>query len=625
MCGIAGIAAFRDSAPPRIEQLKAMCDTIVHRGPDQDGMDICDNVALGMRRLSIIDLKGGRQPIFNEDKSISTVFNGEIYNFRELRQNLKKKGHSFKTQTDTEVIVHAYEEHGDNFPTHLNGMFAIALHDRKQQKIVLARDHLGIKPLYYYFDPNYLVFGSEIKVLLASNIVPRELNLSALQDFIAWEYIPGEDTLFKNIRKLRPAEMLSIDLKTPECQPQAFWDVPEDNEKDQVSVEEWLERVDEKIKQCVTRQLVSDVPLGAFLSGGVDSSLIVSAMNGAKTFSIGFDDPTYNELHWARKAAAHLGAAHIDEVIQPEITNLFEHLIYFLDDPIGDFSIFPTYLVSKLARKHVTVVLSGDGGDELFGGYETYIADQKARQYQILPAIIRKTLITPLIHHLKPSPAKKGIINKAKRFVEGLENPEALSHARWRMFIGEEGRKSLFSQEALSEMHTTPEDHIQELFYRARGRQPINQSLYVDMKSYLCDNILVKVDRMSMAVSLESRVPFLDPELVEMAFQIPDRFKVKSDKTKILLKQVAARHVPRECVYRPKEGFSIPIKDWLGQELRPVMEDLLSQDTLRKDGLFKTTTVEKLKQQHLTGLQNHSHILWGLMVFQAWKKRWAEI
>jgi asparagine synthase (glutamine-hydrolysing) len=626
VCGIAGIAAFDGGVQPTIEQLRGMCDTIVHRGPDEEGLDIQNGVALGMRRLSIIDLTGGSQPIFNEDRSIRTVFNGEIYNFKELRRALKAKGHRFTTSCDTEVIVHAYEEFGPLFPDHLNGMFAIALHDSKLRKLILARDHIGIKPLFYAFNGHHLVWGSEIKVLLASKLVQRILNLDALGEFLAWEYVPGAKTLFTGIHKLEPGAMLEIDLERPDCTPKYFWDIPMGSErgKDARSDAEWESLVDEKIDECVRRQMVSDVPLGAFLSGGVDSSLVVNAMGRAETFSIGFDDPSYNELAWARKVARHLGVNHKDKIIQPDVGKLFDHLMYYMDDPIGDFSIFPTYLVSQHARQYVTVALSGDGGDELFGGYETYLAEQKARQYHMIPAPLRKLALEPIIATLKPRAAKKGLINKAKRFIEGLGHPKALSHARWRIFLGEAMRDRLFTADARQELTTPAGEHIITLFRRAGSRQPLNRSLYVDVKSYLVDNCLVKTDRMSMAVSLEARVPLLDKELVELAFQVPDRFKVDKGKTKVMLKSVAARHVPTECVYRPKEGFSIPIKNWLGMELKPLMEDLLDPKRIAAEGVFQAAAIEEMKEQHLTGIANHSHVLWSLMVFQAWRRRWLE-
>jgi asparagine synthase (glutamine-hydrolysing) len=623
MCGIAGVAALNGSPPPTLEQLKVMCDTIYHRGPDQDGMHVQDGVALGMRRLSIIDLSGGRQPIFNQARTILTVFNGEIYNFRELRRDLEAKGYKFATKTDTEVIVYAYEEYGADFPKYLNGMFAIALHDTVKQKLFLVRDHLGIKPLYYSYNSRYLVWGSEIKVLLASGLVDRTLDLDALGEYFAWEYVPGKATLFKDIRKLEAGEMLEIDLQQPQCEPRPFWDVPTPSEM-MLSPSEWADRVEAQIQKSVEMQLVSDVPLGAFLSGGVDSSLIAACMGRAKTFSIGFDDPSYNELGWSQKVANHLNMDHITEVIRPNVGELFDHLMYFMDDPIGDFSIFPTYLVSKLARQHVTVSLSGDGGDELFGGYETYLADEKARQYQRIPAIFRHGLIEPIIKSLKPRPAKKGLVNKAKRFIEGLEHPADLSHARWRIFAGDAIRQALFTPSAQQQLVSPAAAHILDLFERAGNRQPLNRSMYVDVKSYLSDNILVKVDRMSMAVSLESRVPFLDPDVVELAFQVPDQLKVADGTTKVLLKSVAARRIPSECIYRPKEGFSIPIKNWLCNEFRPLMEDLLSPKEIQNQGIFQPQTIERLKQEHLAGVANHSHILWSMIVFQSWRKQWLE-
>ncbi len=624
MCGIAGIAVFGDAPAPEWSQLRSMCDTIIHRGPDDDGMDIQENVAMGMRRLSIIDLAGGKQPIFNEDRSIRTVFNGEIYNFRELRRELESSGHHFSTQSDTEVVVHAYEEYGKAFVRRLNGMFAFALHDMRRRRLLLVRDPIGIKPLYYAFDRKRLVWGSEIKALLASHHIERELDVDALGEFMAWEYVPGPGTLFKGICKLGPGELIEIDLDRPNCVPEIYWDVPAVGENLTMSLREWQEAVDTKLRECVNRQLVSDVPLGAFLSGGVDSSLVTAFMGEAKTFSIGFDDPSYSELKWSQKVAEHLGVRHETEIIKPDVVSLFEQLIYFMDDPIGDFSIFPTYLVSRLARKHVTVCLSGDGGDELFGGYESYLADEKARQYERIPGWLRKGLVAPAIRSLKPRPAKKGLINKAKRFMEGLEHPEIFSHARWRVFAGDNWRERLFTPGALAAMSRPAGAHIVELFQRAGERQPLNRSLYVDLKSYLVDNILVKVDRMSMAVSLEARVPYLDTELVELAFRMPDCFKVADGETKVLLKQVASHHVPRECIYRPKEGFSIPIKNWLNMDLRPKMEELLNPEKLANQGLFNPETVNRLKLEHRSGMANHSHILWSLMVFQAWRKRWME-
>ncbi len=625
MCGIAGIAAFDAATTPRMPELVAMCDSIRHRGPDADGLQILDQVALGMRRLSIIDLAGGSQPMANEDGSVRVVFNGEIYNYRELRSELRRAGHVFATNSDTEVLVHAYEEYGDSFPARLNGMFAFALHDRRRNRLLLARDHLGVKPLFYFASSRELVWGSEIKALLASGRVPRELDIDALGEFFAWEYVPGRGTLFRHIRKLEAGHMLVVELGKPAIMPVCFWDIPTDAEETDSDFDTWSARVDEKIIECVQRQLVSDVPLGAFLSGGVDSSLVVAAMGKANTFSIGFDDPSYNELEYSQAVAKHLGVSHTTQTIEPRVVDLFDHLMHFMDDPIGDFSIFPTYLVSRLARDHVTVSLSGDGGDELFGGYETYLANQRARQYRHIPAVMRRNIIEPILQGMKPRPEKKGLINKAKRFIEGMQEPESLGHARWRIFLSDARRAALFTPDAARAMNRNSGAHIESLYAKAAALQPLNQSLYVDTRSYLVDNCLVKTDRMSMAVSLEARVPLLDVELAELSFRIPDRYKIRRGETKAVLKHIAARKVPRHCVYRRKEGFSIPIKHWLGTQFRPLLDVATERSVIESQGLFEYSTIDRLKAEHLAGVANNSHILWSLIVFDNWRNKWLEV
>ena len=623
MCGIAGVVNFNNSPAISHSLLENMVNTLYHRGPDETGMAIHGSAALGMRRLSIIDLSGGSQPIYNEDKTIWTVFNGEIYNFPDLKKDLQSKGHLFKTNSDTEVIVHGYEEYGLDFPKHLNGMFAIALHDTRKNKFILVRDHVGIKPVFYSFTNKRIVFGSEIKAILESKLVEKELNMNALGEFLSWEYIPGESTLLKSINKLEAGKLIEIDLAKPQCNPKEYWDIPYYNgNESSLSESEWIEKIDWQISKSTKMQMISDVPLGAFLSGGVDSSLIAASMGNAQTFSIGFDDPTYNELNWARKVADHLGVDHKDEIIKPDVLDMFDHLMQYMDDPIGDFSIFPTYLVSKLARKHVTVSLSGDGGDELFGGYETYLANHKANQFQRIPSFIRKGMIEPTINSINPTAKKKGLVNKAKRFVEGLQYEDGLSHARWRLFAGDALKQTMFTPDSFNSIDVSSSHHILKLFDKAGDRGSLNRSLYVDMKSYLVDNILTKVDRMSMAVSLEARVPFLDPDVVDLAFQIPESLKTNANTTKIILKKVAAKHVPQECIYRPKEGFSIPIKNWLNNEFKPLMDNLLSEEKIKSDGIFEPEMIRRLKYEHRSGKENHSHILWGLIVFHDWKKRW---
>ena len=608
-----------------------MCDTLVHRGPDEEGLLVDGGVALGIRRLSIIDLEGGHQPLHNEDRTVRVIFNGEIYNYRELRRELEGLGHRFHSATDGEVIPHLWEEYGCDFVHHLNGMFAIALHDTIRRRFLLVRDRLGIKPLYYDLGRRRLVFGSEIKALLASGLVPRELDIDSLGQFLAWEYVPSPHTLLRSVRKLEPGGMLDLDLDTFESREWRWWDVPHAGAVGSQSTgtdishseADWGEAVDAAVREAVHRRLVADVPLGAFLSGGVDSSLIVADMGRTTAFSIGFREQGYSEIEWSRRVARHLDVDHRVAILEREMVDEFDHLMHFMDDPIGDFSIFPTYLISRHARSEVTVALSGDGGDELFGGYETYVAQERARLWRRLPAWLRHGVVERLAGRLRPRPQKKGSINKLRRFVEGLGHPEALAHARWRLFVGEALQRELFTADAYGALESGVEDHISSLFEAAGVRSEVDKGLYVDMRSYLSDNCLVKVDRMSMACSLEVRVPFLDHEVVELAFQIPSILKVSGGSTKPLLKSVAARHVPRECVYRPKEGFSMPMKHWLGAEGRPLMEGLLHPDRLRSEGVFRPDTVQRLKQEHLTGRENHSHVLWSLMVFQDWRERWA--
>jgi len=625
MCGIAGVASIAGRASIEIGRLRAMTDSLLHRGPDETGSEICDGVALGMRRLSIIDLEGGSQPLYNEDRTIRVVFNGEIYNYRELRRGLEARGHRLVTQTDGEVIPHLWEELGPKFPTVLNGMFAIALHDVRSQRFVLVRDHFGIKPLYYAWVDGRLVFGSEVKAVLAAGIVPRELDLDALGEFLSWEYVPAPRTLLRGVRKLLPGGALELDLTGGKLKESAWWELPAANGVAGLpaSEREWEEAIDAKVHEVVRRQLVSDVPLGAFLSGGVDSSLVVAAMGAAQTYSIGFDDPTYDETGCSRQVATHLGVNHTVEVIRPDAMALFSELMQYMDDPIADVSIFPTYLVSRLARQEVKVALSGDGGDEVFGGYETYAAQSAARLWGRVPGPARDMLARLVTGRIRPTASKKGLVNTALRFLEGAGHDPRLGHARWRLFAGESLRQELFTPDARAAMPTPVGDHVLRLADEAGRRGEVDRGLYVDLRSYLADNCLVKVDRMSMACSLEVRVPLLDPELVALAFQVPERYKVAGHRTKVLLKRVAARHVPRQCVYRRKQGFSVPMKQWLNHEFRPLVDELLAPDRLRREGIFRVDTVERLKAEHRRQEQNHSHVLWALVVFQDWRVRWS--
>ncbi len=623
MCGICGFVYPHGDHPIDEMLLRKMCTVIAHRGPDDEGYYTDERAALGMRRLSIIDLVTGDQPVANEDESLWLVFNGEIYNYRILHAELEKKGHRFATRSDTEVIVHAYEEYGDRCVEKFNGMFAFALWDTRREKLLIARDHLGIKPLYYWVGGDGLVFGSELKCLVAHPLVPTEIDLVALDQFLTLEYIPSPRTIFKEVRKLPPGHLLIYE--GGEVRVQQYWDVPvRDVPQDEDTAAEMLR---ELIDEAVRIQLMSDVPLGAFLSGGIDSSTVVAAMArssdaAVKTFSIGFDDATYNELPYARGVARRYATDHTEEILQPEIADLAERLLRHLDEPFGDFSIFPTYLVSQVARQKVKVVLSGDGGDELFGGYDTYVAQAMDSLYRYLPKRLRQDILPALFARIPPRPEKKGLINKAKRFIEGASLPDSLQHTRWMMFMTQADKADLYTPEMRAALNGDSSAAIMESYFANRaGFSPLSQQQYVDIKTYLVDDILTKVDRMSMAVSLEARVPLLDYRIVELAVNLPARMKLYRGQTKRILKKAMADRLPEAVLTKPKQGFSIPLKNWLRAELKPMMLDLLSSESIFRRGLFSAETIAAWIDEHLNGEANHSHRLWALMVFELWNRQ----
>lgn len=623
MCGICGVVYCDREQQVEQSLLKNMCDAIVHRGPDDEGFYVNKHVGLGMRRLSIIDLSTGKQPISNEDGKIWIVFNGEIYNHKEIRKELERLGHRFKTQTDTEAIVHAYEEFGENCVQKLNGMFAFAIWDQQKNLMFLARDRVGIKPLYYFFDKKRLIFSSELKSILQAGEIPRRIDLQALDNFLTLEYIPAPLSIFQDIRKLAPGHTLTF--KNNDVWVRNYWDV--ELKTNGAELGELKESLRDLLQDAVKLRLMSDVPLGAFLSGGVDSSTIVALMaqvmdQPVKTFSIGFEDSTYNELEYARLVAKTFKTDHHEFIIKPDAVELSDKLLKYLDEPFGDFSIFPTYLVSKMAREHVTVVLSGDGGDELFAGYDTYIADKIANKYYSrLPRGLRNGLITNFVDRIPPSSKKKGLINRAKRFVEGMKLPEDLHHTRWMIFLQEAEKELLYNREMKSgilekDSYKFIRNYFSNVAYN--GSDEINKQMYVDIKTYLVDNILVKVDRMSMATSLEARVPFLDYRFVEFAATIPGQYKLQGRKTKMILKQAMEDLLPRNILYRGKEGFSIPIKNWLKKDLKPLMMDTLAPDKIKREGFFDSEYIDKLVNEHLKGVENHSHRLWALIIFGRW-------
>lgn len=614
MCGICGVYSF-DHATPPLGLLRTMSATIAHRGPDDEGYHTDGPAGLAMRRLSIIDLTTGHQPISNEDGTIWIVYNGEIYNYPELRKELEHRSHRFATRSDTETVIHAYEEWGIDCLPRFNGMFAFALWDSKRSRLLIARDPTGIKPLYYYSDGRRLLFGSEIKTLLAAG-APRTLDTEALDYFLTFEYVPAPLTLFRGIQKLLPGHALTVE--GGQVTIRKYWDVRARPLKG--TEEEIADQLYQVLRESVKMRLLSDVPLGAFLSGGIDSSSVVALMSEimdqpVKTFSIGFDDKTYSELKYAREVAAHFGTEHREFILKPDGCEI-EHLIRFMDDPIADFSIFPTYLVSRVAREHVKVILSGDGGDELFAGYDTYIANKVAGYYRRLPGVLREN-VTAMLSRVPPSAKKKGIVNRAKRFVEGASLPQRMNHVRWMMFLGEVEKELLYNGSMTSHRRS---DHllVTQYFDSQEWADSLNRQLYVDLKTYLVDDILVKVDRMSMAVSLEARVPFLDHDLIDFVAGIPGELKLKGMTTKYILKKSMERVLPASILYRKKEGFSIPMKQWLTGSLRPLMQDMLSEDRLRRQGLFSPQYVGSIMSEHLKGRANHSHRLWALVLFQLW-------
>ncbi len=626
MCGISGFVV-PPGDKPSADVLGRMLRTIVHRGPDDEGTHIGRREALGTRRLSIIDLKTGHQPLSNEDGSIWIAYNGETYNFADLRSELEARGHRFTTKTDTETIIHAYEEYGQDCLEKLRGMFAFVIWDGRKDRLFIARDRLGKKPLYYALLPDgTFVFGSELKCLVAYPGLKRELDPRALDMFLTLEYIPAPLSIYKNVFKLPAGH--SLVFEAGKVSTRRYWDVEAQPPAPGITFPDACDRLYELLKEAVKLRLVSDVPLGAFLSGGIDSSCIVGLMRelGAsplKTFSIGFEEASYNELEFARKTAKAFETEHEELILRPKALELTEQLVRHLDEPFGDFSIFPTYLVSRMARAKVTVALSGDGGDEVFGGYEHYQAQKLGR---IPGAALFGRAASALTGAFPPSDKKKGAWNKARRYARGLAMDKASRHLRWMMFLSAREKRKLYGPgllEPLAGLREVRErEPFEAVFARLRDFDRTTAELYLDLKTYLVDDILVKVDRMSMATSLEARTPLLDHKVVEFAFSLPGSWKVHGLETKHIFKKTMERLLPRENIYRRKEGFSIPIKHWLKDELRGMLLDHLSEERIRREGLFNPAAITQMVDRHLAGKENYSHQLWALLVFEIWKENY---
>jgi asparagine synthase (glutamine-hydrolysing) len=622
MCGIAGIV-FRDMKRlVESARLKEAATSIAHRGPDAEGIWLGQGVGLAHRRLSIIDLAGGDQPIGNEDGSLQVVFNGELYNYRQLKSELEGKGHRFQTNSDTEVLVHLYEEVGDELVHRLRGMFAFALWDQRRQRLLLARDRVGLKPLYYCCDHEKLLFGSEIKPLLAWPGVDRSVDVEAVEDYLAFGFIPGERSIYRSIRKLPAGHLLTISQSDFASRIRRYWRL-EAQPDEALSVREWVDAVRAKFVETVAAHRLADVPVGAFLSGGLDSSAVTAALveSGAgdlQTFSIGFHEERYSELPFARQVARRFGTRHVEQIVTPQAAESLDDLVTYFDEPFADASAIPTLCVSKLAREHVKVVLSGDGGDEAFGGYARYAHDLKEAAIRAwLPGIARRMLIGPLSRTWPKAdwlPRRLRIKTALKNL--SLEAPEAyantLSLSRLPM------RRLLLHPDLRAGLNGHRPEHCVSRAFCPPVGDPLRGMIAADIQILLPDDFLTKVDRASMAVGLEVRPPLVDHEFLELSARIPSSLKVRGGETKWLFKQMCDGWLPDTVVHRPKQGFDLPIDAWLRGPLRDVFEATVLTPSAPVSGLIDQAPVRQLYDRHLRGTGRHGNVLWALLVLGSW-------
>jgi asparagine synthase (glutamine-hydrolysing) len=623
MCGIAGIVGDRDDGWIDHNVIHRMCQTIIHRGPDDEGTFVHDGAGLGMRRLSIIDLAGGHQPVFNEDRTAWVVFNGEIYNFRELRRELEQKGHRFQTHTDTEVIVHLYEDLGAECVKKLRGMFAFALFDERRRVLLLARDRLGKKPLHYALSGGRLLFGSEIKAILAVAPELSAVNSHALLQYFYFGYIPEPATAFLGIQKLPPGHLL--EFEQGKVRVRQYWDLPEYGTYSPASEEECLDELQEKLAEAVRMRLIADVPLGALLSGGTDSSTIVALMarassNPVRTFTIGFQHADFNEAPYARMVAEQFGTEHHELILEPKVAETVQTLARSLEEPFGDSSMLPTYYVSCLARKYVTVVLSGDGGDEAFAGYDRYrIHLQDRARYWIPPWAGRwyREQVYPRLPYgvIGRNVAYSISLPWAERYIEAV----SLAPYQRNFTILSADFVGAFQGDA------DPLNIFREYIDKARARDPLSRVLYLDTKTYLPGDILTKVDRMSMAASLEARVPMLDHVFLEWVTSLAPQWKMGKRGQKYILTKLAERvGVPHEALHRPKQGFALPLVHWIRNELKELVLTLLLEPRTLQRGYFNEKGVRHLLDEFFHGHTDDCMEIWRLMMFELWQRNFLE-
>jgi asparagine synthase (glutamine-hydrolysing) len=619
MCGIAGRFNL-DGRPVDPALITRMATAVTHRGPDEGGVHFAGAIGLANRRLSIIDVGGGKQPIANEDGTVWVVLNGEIYNFVELRAELEKRGHHFRTRTDTEVIVHLYEDFGPGLLEHLRGMFAFAVWDERRRRLLLARDRLGEKPLYYSHRPGkFLLFGSELKSLLADPDLHVSLNAAALDQYLSVSYVPAPDSIFNEVSKLPAGHYLTCDEQAMEVR--EYWDVPlpPDGEEDRLDAE----ALHERLREAVRIQLRSDVPLGAFLSGGIDSTTIVATMAefvgaGIVSCSVGFAEKEHNELSHARMVADLVQSRHQEEVVEPPSAEMIERLCWHFDEPFGDSSAVPTWAVSRLARRRVKVALSGDGADELFGGYRRHAVESwehNLRGYGRLASRAMSRLAAAL---------PEGMTGQHAFARLGAPPDEACALKFQFASRAQRLKERIYTRELREEVKKSdPGAPFKRAYQRARRSDPVNRILYVDLKTSLADDMLVKVDRMSMAHGLEVRAPFLDHRLVEMVARLSGRVKLTGSATKPLLRTVLDGRVPRAAWHRPKHGFTAPVAQWLRGSLRACAEDVLFPSSGAGSGRFERKGLRRIWDDHQAGRQNHDHELWMVLIFEMWHRMHA--